>query len=242
MISVSHRVRKVTPPAASSRRTSRWLYSSPFCMPQTVPESSENGWCPPSTSTMLNRRTPKATPGDWKVPRSFGPRWVMTSVMRSSASGDMTSRGSPGPVWTTPQIPHTRPEAIRRAGFRRPPMAQTGRLLERLGTAERRHECPHVPLARVSFPTDYRVRKAAECDARPMRTGRPPAEMLLRVADAAPRENWKQFGPVGRAAAAAEVDGDGARLVADRKPGIPGAAAQILVLAVHEEALVKPFG
>ena len=41
----------------------------------------------------------------WYVPRSFGPRCVIASVIRSRTSGATTLLGSP-PTCTTPQIPH----------------------------------------------------------------------------------------------------------------------------------------
>ena len=59
-----------------------------------LPSSFETGWCPPSTSTMLSQRAPMAAPGETWVPRSFGPRWVIVSVIRSRTSS-ATSLGSP---------------------------------------------------------------------------------------------------------------------------------------------------
>src|SRR5262245_1922514 len=55
---------------------------------------------------MLSRLTPRATPAATCAPRSSGPRWAMTSIMRSSVSASTTWRGGP-PTWTIPQIPHT---------------------------------------------------------------------------------------------------------------------------------------
>ena len=58
--------------ALEPARSSTWLYSSPFWIAQTDSDSFANGWCPPSTSMMLSRRTPRATPGSRYVPLSFG--------------------------------------------------------------------------------------------------------------------------------------------------------------------------
>ena len=82
-------------PTPALRRIAAWLYSSPFCIPHTTPSSEKNGWCPPSTSTIDNRRTPNATPGAMNVPRSSGPRCVIASVITSSRHGSTTSRGTP---------------------------------------------------------------------------------------------------------------------------------------------------
>ena len=104
--------------ARGSRRGCRARRSG---SPRRVPSSLANGWWPPSTSTMLRRRTPSAMPSARYVPRSFGPRCVIDvrhPVEHSRARS--TGRGSPR-SWTTPQIPHTaRPTLVAQPSGRRP--------------------------------------------------------------------------------------------------------------------------
>ena len=63
-----------------------------------VPSSFENGWWPPSTSTMLSGGRRCAAPGETWVPRSFGPRCAIASVIRvEHAVGDERAAARPRP-------------------------------------------------------------------------------------------------------------------------------------------------
>ena len=70
---------------------------------------------------MLSLRTPSATPSAMYVPRSFGPRWRMMSVIRSRTAAEITGRGLP-PIWITPVMPHMQvtivePKTVDRPGL-----------------------------------------------------------------------------------------------------------------------------
>src|SRR5215467_11250171 len=72
------------------------------------------GWCPPTRSMMLRRRTPRASPGvrlsQTRKPSSSGPRWRIAAAIaraRNSASELREAKA-------TPQIPHTLLSNLRR--------------------------------------------------------------------------------------------------------------------------------
>src|SRR4051812_27491816 len=186
---------------------------------------------------MLRRRAPIAMPSARWVPRSFGPRCDIASVIRSRTDGAATGRGVPR-TWTIPQIPHiyTRRYAallVSATAFWPDPTIPLGRA----SGGEREAERACVTGSDGAAPGDDEVRERAEGDPAALeRCGRP-APVLARVEQAACRERGEQRGPRGRRAAF--VDGHGFRLVADRVPGVPDTAAEVDVLAVHEEALVQ---
>src|SRR2546425_5913713 len=98
---------KVAPIAASSRRNSRWLNTSPLKTMVYRPLADDIGWCPLGERSMIaRRRKPKDTPasGLAQQPASSGPR--CTSVA-DIASAQWSNSLSPAPsLWNNPANPH----------------------------------------------------------------------------------------------------------------------------------------
>src|SRR5581483_3627849 len=80
---------------------------------------------------------------------------------------------------------------------------------------------------------------AAERDSKALRQRRGAAGVLARIADTTRREHGQQLGAGAGGPPARDVHGRRAWLEPNRRAGAPCSPAEILVLAVHEEALVE---
>src|SRR3954447_2998094 len=155
------------------------------------PSSFETGWCPSATSMMLSRRTPIATPFAVYVPRSFGPPWVIASVIRPRTSGATTGRGSPH-TSTTPHIPHADYKTVfpTQLGYgaqtARPPQAPLPDWLAPRGTLQRHQQGPCMADARrSSAPGEGDARHGLERHAASLEDGRGPTPVLCGIAQTA---------------------------------------------------------
>src|SRR5918996_4345121 len=194
---------------------------------------------------MLSRRTPIEAPGDTCVPRSFGPRCSIVSVIASRTPSASTCRGSPR-IWIAPHIPHI--SWIHRRGVaRRPRHAndqtrsaspdQTARFGGK--RTERNREGTEVT-SPAGPPTarEDRVGEGTKRDTQAHERYGRAAVVLRRVPDSAGGED-RQQARTRRGSPSLVRGGDG-RHEPDVVSGRPDTRAEIDVLAVVEEALVEP--
>ena len=89
--------------------------------------------------------------------------------------------------------------------------------------------------------SDRGMREAAECDAEPLSQCRNVSTVFTRIADATRGQYGQKLTPRSGRPPATDVDGNGVRFVTDSESLGPSTSTEILVLAIHEEALVEPL-